>query len=37
MPVMVGRDELGEVAVIHPVTVGGKPRAQRPEDEQQEA
>ncbi len=35
--VMVGRDELDEVTVIYPMTVGRKPRAQRPEEEQQEA
>ena len=34
---MVGRDELGEVTVIYPMTVGRKPRAERPEEEQQEA
>ena len=37
MPVMIGRDQLHEATVIHPVTVGWKARAQRPEEEQQEA
>lgn len=32
MPVMVGRDQLDEAGVIHPVTVGWKARAQRPEE-----
>ncbi len=37
MAVMIGRDQLDVASVIHPVTVGRKARAQRPEDEQQEA
>ena len=37
MPVMGRRDEFGEASVIYPVTVGRKPRGQRPEHEQQEA
>ncbi len=37
MPVMVGRDEFGEVTVIYPVTVGRKPGAQRRQEDQQDA
>ena len=37
MTVMIGCDELGEVSVVHPVAVGGEPRAQCPEEEQQDA
>ncbi len=37
MPVMIGRDQLHEATVIHPVTVGWKARAQRPEYDQQNA
>ena len=37
MPMMIGRDQLDKTSVIHPVTVGWKARAQRPEDDQQEA
>jgi hypothetical protein len=37
MPVMIGRDEFGEVTVIHPMTVGRKPGAQRRQEDQQDA
>jgi hypothetical protein len=37
VPVMIRGDELGEVTVVHPVTVGRKARAEHSEKEHQEA